>query len=390
MTEQSSSPGYTSFKPVLIPSNQSFISQYNQWITGKVTRLYKRNHERVPDTVQSVIVRLLTKDIIGRWFFRHLKDENIDRIQAEHILGGLSLTHCYSLKPFLGDRKDKTSLWRLRDILEYAKFDYERFYFSPQNHTIDSDKVLSLFKKPGAYSFLQSLYRQGRLLPSEFTEHNCSGEKDCLDCKKGRESLLRKRISLIHDWMDNSSLQDVRKLRWNDSQLRPFLRDWKKENRIFNTPKYIMRSDGNGIDAGLLKYAETVINNEVVNEFKRMGRHVDMDLHISSGNEIKCSETSSEDLTYIESSDGDEFEHSIRNFKCMRSQSSFFDSECRHDVLGLIKDAYLTPEEQSVLMRVDFDGDSISEVARSVGQSPQSICKIRSSAISKLRHESEF
>lgn len=291
-------------KIVPIPTNQSFLKDQHQWIYSKVAKSFKRNRERIPDTVQNVCLRLLDKDFIGRWFFKHLvnpawnrernnkiteevmddqgwrpgpiRDELVDRTQAERMLGGAKITYIGSLYPVQGQRSSSDSLWSVCDLLAYAKFDYDRFYYSVQGHTIDSDKVLRLLGYPeGSYSSLASLYRQGRLRPAELTEHTCSGKK-CPACERGKASLKARKVSLAHRWTDPDVQDEVRKLRWNDSQLKPLLRKWRGENTIATTPLYVVRSSNFSVQAGLYKYAEIIIRNEVTNGFKRMARTDDV------------------------------------------------------------------------------------------------------------------
>jgi len=360
--------------PIPIPTNQSFLKQWYHWTAGKVARHFKRDKERCQDTAQNVRLRLLSKNFIGRWFYKHLTDELVDKKQAEYILGGVPLAYVGSVQPVFGRRSSKkgygkdervvcancqdpqlrndcvvrnsckpgpdekrrhscldpqncicsrplgsdehlndTSIWRVSDLLKFARFDYERYFYSIQNHTIDSTKVLRLLGyEIDNYGALESLYRQGKLKPAELTEHVCQEEvrsipkrgdhcgygtcnrkhyamgycsnhyhfsrvKPCSVCEHGRELLRSRGLSLSHRWSNPDVADAVRKLRWNDSQLRPFLRDWRKQNLVKESPLYLMRRDPkHGIDAGLLKYAEMVIDHEVVNDFKRMGRAEDL------------------------------------------------------------------------------------------------------------------
>ena len=110
----------TDYCRIAIYSNQDFLKQYYSWTYKKVIRHFKHSKERIADTVQNVQLRLLQKDFIGRWFYKHLTDEMLDRSQAEHILGGVNLTSgCLALKPAFGKRSDPNSLWKIKSILKF-------------------------------------------------------------------------------------------------------------------------------------------------------------------------------------------------------------------------------------------------------------------------------
>src|SRR5580704_14284284 len=126
--------------PIHIPTNQSFLKQWYPWTAGKVARHFRRDKERCHDTTQNVRVRLLSKNFISRWFYKHLTDELVNKEQAELMLGGRSITHVGSINPVYGRCSPKkeldTSIWKISDLLVFAKFDYDRYFYSMQGHTI--------------------------------------------------------------------------------------------------------------------------------------------------------------------------------------------------------------------------------------------------------------
>lgn len=445
------------FVPVPVPSNQTFLIQWHAWIHGKVARHFKRDKERILDTAQNVRLRLLSKDFIGRWFFKHLRDELVDRNQAEVILGGFvplvfvgsilpvdipnlsclrsklaSLGLCEdesdavcehicsgrpiksapyldrvqsasALQKLLEDRCIKqlmhghgcprtceNSIWRVSDLLDFAKFDYERYYYSAQGHSIDSDKVLRLLGcEPGRYSVLQSLYRQGKLLPSELTDHDCKRRgvvgappSSCPGCERAIALLRDRGLSLADDWMGPSSAEAA-KLRWNDSQLVPFLRDWKKTNIVFSTPHYIMRKSAKpGIIAGLLKYAEMIIDHEVYNDFKRMARSDDLSCSVL--NKAMSPEFSDAESIAWEVG-GDDSELMDRVIRDVRSLDKFAAFENAYDLARLLEVSGLSEEEADVVRNVDLGGMTVREYADKVGRPVPKIHRIRSAAMHKLR-----
>jgi len=388
---------------IVIPTNKSFTQQWYNWTYAKVVRHFKRDKERALDTAQNVRLRLLSKDFIGRWFFKHLSDELVDRSQAERILGEVSIVYIGSIFPVdipnglctnkaCVRRHDQdrgclrscaNSLWRVSDILEFAKFDHERYYYSPQNHTIDSGKFLRLLGYPETqYTLLQSMYRQGRIKPAEFTEHVCIGG-GCLECDHGRSILASRRLSLANNWGDPSVAVAASKLRWNDSQLKPFLRGWHQTNKVKNTPLYIMRTDRkHGIDAGLLKYAEKIIDNEVVNDFKRMSRS--NDIHSMVFNNGKSPELSDKDQVSWETDDTTE-EGKTRILCDVSSFKKFQETEDIHDLERMVKACELTEEESLVITKIDLEDISIREMSNELGKPIQKIHRIRQSALKKLR-----
>jgi DNA-directed RNA polymerase specialized sigma24 family protein len=373
--------------PIQIPTNQEFLKQYYAWTHAKVSRHFKRDKERMMDTVQNVRLRLLSKDFIGRWFFKHLTDELVDRTQAESILGGAPLTYISYVSPVEGKRSDQNSLWMISDILRYAKFDYSRYYYSPQGHTIDTARVLRLLGYSDVdFGSLQSLYRQGRLLPSEMTEHVCSDDRhSCTGCKHGKELLYSKGLSLAHNWTDLSNAEEVLKLRWNDNQLKLFLRDWRRSNLVKSVPRYIMRKTNHDVTAGLLKYAQMVIDNEVVNDFKRMSRSDDTSIMIY--NNGVSPEYSDDEIVSIEKGDDENGPDSItRSFRDPSSMMDYERLEKRIDLINCVDRANLSQDEHNVLVAIDVSDIPIRKYASSIGVSSNRVNKLRTSAINKLRN----
>lgn len=404
------------WRSIKIPSNQEFLQQYHQWIYKKVADRFRRDKDRVQDTVQNVRIRLLSKDFIGRWFFKHLTHELVDRVQAEHMLGQKQLKFISSIKPVVGLRAEPDSLWRVSDILEYAKFDHERYFYSIQGHTINSDRMLSLLGYgPGQYNALKSLYTQGRIRPSELTGHTCveDGEVEetidgkcsvpgcgkkhfcrgfcsshyhsqrarCPVCEKGRANLRARGVSLADDWMSSENVAD---LRWDDSQLRPFLRKWQNKNMIKSVPGSIVRPEGcdspyKGIDAGLLKYAWIIINNEVVNDFKRMSRTFD-------ASSMVFNDGVSPDGPSQAAWDVDDDGVRTQVIQDLSAMDEFSHVENRIDVARMADLADLSSEERNVIVEIDLNETNIKRYAESIGESVIQVQKVRTSALSKMRN----
>lgn len=416
MSNASVSPKYVS---VSIPTNQSFLKQWNPWVQHQVSKRFKRDKERAWDTAQDVRVRLLAKNFIGRWFYKHLKHEMVDTIQACRILGGMSVPNITSISPVVGKRSQPDALWLVSDILAFAKFDYERYFYSIQDHTLDSGKILRLLGYgPTEFGILESLYRQGRIRPSELTEHQCyervntlistdgkcaipgcdrkhysrgfcsSHYKNarthrCTDCDRGRESLRKRGLSLAQRWTDPETAVEAAKLRWNDTQLKPFLREWRKMNMIRTTPEYVMRHEKNpGIDAGLLKYAKIVIDNEVVNSFKRVTRTDDLSIMVL--NDGKSPEFDNSDTIAWESDDAsqDTVQQVVRDRHALRGFSAV---EHRMDTEAMFGRAGLTEDESQILASTEDQDVSVREVAQLVGKTTAQVHRVRTSALKKMR-----
>lgn len=372
--------------PVIIPTNQSFLQTWNAWIYSKVSSEFKRDHDRIPDTVQNIRLRLLSKDFIGRWFFKHLKEELVTKDEAQFVLGGLKIEFISSIPVFDGKRSSSSSLWKVSDICKFANFDFESYFYRVQNHTIDSDKFLKLLGyPPGSYSTLQSMWRQGKLSPSEFTEHLCDKSSTCEDCVKGRKKLNQKKMTLSSDWMSPELSQHVSKLRWNDSQLTPFLRNWHGRNRIFNTPRNIMRDNVEpGVTAGLLAYAKMIIKNEVVNDFKRMMRFEDVStfsLSDSKSPEFSNSET----ISYGSDLKNEKVDHSIINIHDPSSVKEYEKYDSWHDIMELAKNSGLSKESLWVIGFLEYGDGSIDQCASKLGRTYSDICNIRQDAINRLK-----
>ena len=412
------------YKPVPIPTNQAFLKQWYPWWQGRVNRHFKRDKERAVDTAQETRLRFLAKDGIGRWFHKHLSDELVDKAQAERMLGNrMNIAFVDQLKPVSGKRSSPDSLWRVADIHKFARFDHERYYYSIQNHTIESGKVLRLLGYgEEEYGVLESLYRQGRLRPAELTEHNCSERIEaktsnggcsirkctnkhysrgycsthyklartqrCAECDKGRESLRSRGISLSKRWTDPSLADAVRKLRWNDSQLKPFLREWQKTNMIRTTPEYIMRKpakkggEPQGIDAGLLKYVSIIIDNEVVNSFKRMSRADDLEsMKLNNG---LSPEYSNSETTALDSDD-DNAEGYIRVLRDTSAHHRYSEVEERLDLGRILDLGRLAQDEMDTLFKVDLEETPVRQFAEMSGMPAPKVHRLRAMAIKKLR-----
>lgn len=419
------------YRPVAIPTDHSFLKQWFPWINGKVRKRFKRDHERIPDTTQRVCARLLQKEFTARWFFKHLSDELVTRTEAELMLGhgqllkeprvkkGKVLTHevVYlafapdsKISPVVGERSSPNSLWRVSDVLKFGGFDGERYFYSMQSHTIDSDHMLRyLGYPPGAYSALQSLWRQDRILPYELTEHECrrgagkvngSGNKalasTCPECKRGLALLRSKGITLDtlnyplwtgeaskHQPASPTIVEHVRKMRWNDSQLAGFLRQWNGSNEIYSKPRFIMRpvdQDGkvHGIDAGLLKYAENIVGNEVINEFKHLSRTDDMSKMIYN-------QGLSPGLENEAVHDADAEEGAPKIISDVDAVEDFRFVEHRSDISALIGGASLSDEEREAVSAIDLMEITVRDYAQKAGLPVQRVHRIRTSAIRKLK-----
>lgn len=454
------------WREIKIPSNNEFLEQYHQWVFKKVADRFRRDKDRIQDTVQNARVRLLQKDFIGRWFFRHLAHELVSRDEAERILGRDSKLKFISVvQPCVGKRSDRDSLWRVSDLLAYARFDHDRYYYSVQDHTITSDMVLRLLGylelavpvtspeatnpdskvvdpnnpeqrisfKAEAYNVLKSLYKQGRIKPAELTQHDCCeqiekgsalrgadgefvrnahgellcsvpgcGKKHfargfctshygqhvqskCPICEKGRAALHARGVSLADDWLKNP--QAAAALRWNDSQLRPFLRQWRGCNLVSAVPRYIVRPADQvgpyqGIEAGLLKYAWIVINNEVFNDFKRIGRTTDSDKMIF--NDGVSPDTCDQDTIAWETEEGSDRPTMV--VKDSSALGSFRAAEAGFDVRLMAARANLTDEERAIIVAIDLEETGVREFAEQHGTSVAHIHQVRNAALEKMRN----
>lgn len=419
------------YKPVVIPDDGMFLRQWYNWTRWKVSRRFKRDRDRIPDTVQRVCTRLLQKEFTARWFYKHLKDELVTRTEAERILGhGQPLPSPKRMKdgtvqttkvvqlvfmsgsglvadllqPIAGDRTDPNSIWRLADVLKHGQFDFERYFYSMQSHTIDSDHMLRfLGYPPGSYTMLQSLWRQDRLLPYELTEHDCprgrlkvngAGNKappsTCPECSRGLALLRSKGITLdmvnYPRWEDPAVVQHVRKMRWNDSQLSTFLRRWNKQNEVYATPSFIMRpvsradEKPQGIDAGLLKYAQRIIDNEVINDFKHLTRTDDMAKMVYNDGMSPGSADADTMAFDLDSEEGAE------KIVCdVDAVEDFRGVEHRSDISSLLDGASLSKEETEVLSAVDLMDVTVRDYARRNGLPVARVHRIRSTALRKLK-----
>jgi DNA-directed RNA polymerase specialized sigma24 family protein len=408
------------YYPIEIPTPNQFVDvrsprnphgQY-AWIVKEVKSHFKRDQERLNDVVQAASIRLIKKEFIGRWFFKHLTDDLIEKTQVERMFGGLNPTFVGALTPVVGHRASPDSLWRVRDLLEFAHFDRERYYYSIQGHTIDSDDMLRFLGYPcsfcgqpghkriqclmnknkdnspkGQYSVLQSMWRQGKIQPSELTDHDCIrvgrvGVKPemCPACRAGLDSLRSRGLSLADDWSQQAA--GAAKLRWNDKQLEPYLRGWRKSNFIKCVPERIMRpSIEPGIIAGLYAYAADIIDHEVTNEFKRMGRTDDLSTMVLNKG-VSPGISDSETIAY-ESDESDETPQRV--FRDTNSLSRFHDYENKKDLIAILERANLTDDEFDTIRTIDMEDTSVREYADRLGRPVQRVHRTRTAALRRLR-----
>ncbi len=358
---------------VAIPTTGEFLGQWHAWIHGVVKNSFKRDFERVTDMAQNARLRLLQKDAVARWFFKHMLEELVSRDEAERMLQrDLGKGKLKGLSPIRGRFKDKDSLWQVSDILSYANFDRKSYFYSIQNHLIDSDEVLELLGyEPGQYSALQALYRIGKLRPSELTDHNCCRSEECDDCRHGRQALKNRSLSLAHDWSGNP---EAKKLRWNDSQLKPLLRNWNGRNMIYAVPSYIVRDGDRDITAGLLRYMRTVIENEVTNNFKSIRREEEP---LGFGDELSTKE--------VVAITKEEDQSPELVFKDSDSLIPFISSESSLDTNKLLSLVSLTEQEQDVIRKIYYEDMSANHYAKLHGLNAPKVGRINSGALNKLQ-----
>ena len=407
---------------VIIPTSSEFLKQWHVWVQGKVAKHFKRDKERIPDFAQRARLRLLSKDFVSRWFYKHLTDDLVDAEQASVMLGGVPVVYLSRLPPAGGERGSHDAAWRISDILNYANFDYERYFYSIQEHTLDTQKLIrylglgtfdsgNFAPSSSAYGTLESLYRQGRMRPSELTEHECSEKVDsiphlvgrcgvsgcdrkhysrgycsthysyskkkvCPECDAGRKSLKDRGISLANRWSDPAVKKVIDRLRWNDSQLAPFLRDWNNSNKIFALPRYILRKPNEAtVDAGLIKYANMIIDNDVVNAFKSIGRSEDKPKVDSDSSDMGHEPIQLKSGSDSSGESDDSYE-----------DSSIHRAEERKDILDIMVGAKLTEDEIKIIMKMDMEGSTAKEVADDMSMPLMRINKLRAGAMAKMRN----
>jgi hypothetical protein len=134
------------------------------------------------------------------------------------------------------------------------------------------------------------------------------------------------------------------------------------------------------INAGLLKYAAIIIDNEVVNDFKRMGRVDDLSnviLNDGMSPELSNNETIAYEV--------DENEEKKAVLCDTRAGETFEESERRSDITALINGSNLTDEEYEVILRIDLQNMSVRAFSDEYGIQIQKIHRIRNSALRKMR-----
>jgi DNA-directed RNA polymerase specialized sigma24 family protein len=211
----------------------------------------------------------------------------------------------------------------------------------------------------------------------------------CPACVRGKELLKARGISLAHRWTEPDVAAAVARLRWNDGQLKPFLRSWRRQNIVQNTPLYVMREankDGipAGVDAGLLKYAEMVINHEVVNDFKRISRGDDMSMMVFNKG---LSPDMGDDETVAWESDDMSDDPSARQrvFRDVTAHIRYEEMETHRDLAAIVAAAGLTSEESEVIQALDIQEMTVREYADLHGKNIQRVNRVRVSAFRKLR-----
>jgi DNA-directed RNA polymerase specialized sigma24 family protein len=179
----------------------------------------------------------------------------------------------------------------------------------------------------------------------------------------------------------------VAQLRWDDSQLTPFLRRWRGQNMISSVPRRIARPDGQvsqykGIEAGLLKYAWNLINNEVVNDFKRMTRTMDMTCMVFN-NGLSPDADESDSVVWELDDNGEKMQMVVKDSSSM---DEFRASENGFDIMSMARRANLSDDEMNIIMQVDLMEEDMFQYAESVGKPVARVHRMRTLALEKMRH----
>jgi DNA-directed RNA polymerase specialized sigma24 family protein len=255
------------------------------------------------------------------------------------------------------------------------------------------------------------MYRTKRLLPSEFTEHlGCTGLDKCPECARGKLSLYNRKLSLAHDWNEPSVAHAASKLRWNDKQIGKFLRCYKDTNMIKCVPDYVLRPDPRSVidpylvyypkslhisekeptpterkisvNAGLLAYAARLINNEVINDFKRITRTDDMG--ISLFNKGISPELGNDSVVgYTDSMKEDE--HPEMTFLDPSAQSQFSIFENHRDLKSISDSCEFDNETTDILNKIELGGMSVTDYSDLTGVAISKIHRIRTHIMKELR-----
>jgi DNA-directed RNA polymerase specialized sigma24 family protein len=193
---------------------------------------------------------------------------------------------------------------------------------------------------------------------------------------------------LNRDWEDPEVGQAVRKLRWNDGQLTPYLRNWNNKNGLFCTPEYVMRPVGDkGVDAGLLKYVDIIIQNTVANLFKKIGRTDDLE-GVLNGENVPLNNGKSAQFSDVElvgwESEDDSWQ-SRRVYKDMMSSKAFEAFEQKYDTDTLMNLAELTNDEERVINAIEIMEMTARQYSEASNLTIPKIHRLHTMAIRKLR-----
>ena len=135
------------------------------------------------------------------------------------------------------------------------------------------------------------------------------------------------------------------------------------------------------IDAGLLRYANMVVDHDVFNHFKSMIKTDDISYVVL---DVKSDpDSASFEKVYVENDETDSNKTQV--FIDHNASNQFHESELRNDVYALINKANLSEIEKEIIKIVDLQETSISDVSARMSMSPARINRIRTNALSKLR-----
>jgi len=134
------------------------------------------------------------------------------------------------------------------------------------------------------------------------------------------------------------------------------------------------------IERGLLAYAAKVINNEVINDFKRLSRTDDLPWVVL--NDGVSPEISNADTVAYEAGEGEEIQQVIQDPGAL---ADYGGTECQSDIVALLSRTNLTKMELQTVVGIDLQEKTAREVSKELGKSVQRVRQTHGEAIRKMK-----
>ncbi len=251
------------YNKITIPTTSEFVVENSKWITSHVSKKFKREKSRILDFKQMVILRMLKKDFVSRWFFKHLAADEHTTLTEINKMFGYNVSLINTINPVEGDRNDNNSVWKIGDILKYKNYCHSRQFYSIMNNRVSSKVLLTNM----GYNCTNFNTLRDKTFSGEITPFILKKKTKSISVDDAIQKLIEMGLTSDANWESPALCECALSLKWDDTFLKPYV---GSEYGILHTPRFIVRNYERGIKEGFLKYAQFVIEHAINNQFTRM------------------------------------------------------------------------------------------------------------------------